>query len=338
MSEKSKIYIDQNNNLSIEKNGQQLKPRGRFAVDKDNRLVYWLNAPFAWQRKYRAGSFFVFTGKWKLNTNHDLELKLEKSKAWQKNAVLVLKGDIVSSDKDRLVFQIKSRDDRGSSQLYFLELKGNWQADKYNRINFCVKKLKGPEDVLVLNGSWQLNKNQRIVYYYEKTNLKTKTKTNQKLEFSGYWQINDAERLSYVFSSGLKSRFDFRCQIESPNLYPAEGIIKYRLGAGLRGQGKSFAPQVVYLYGIWKFGRKFELNFHMDYGKGRVEKILFGTQIQINKQNEIAVSLTNSRDEPLGVRLILTRHFLKKLDARAFLRLEKAKKEAALNFGVRIPF
>jgi hypothetical protein len=338
MSEKPKINIDQNNNLSIEKKGQQLKPRGRFSIDKDDRLIYWLNAPLAWQRKYRLGSIFVFEGKWRLNANHDLELELEKSKAWEKNAVLVFKGDIVSPDKDKLVFQIKSKDSQRQSQIYFLELRGNWQADKYNRINFSVKKTKEPEDVLVLNGSWQVNQNQQILYTYEKTNLKTKTKTTQRLVFNGYWQINEAQRLSYIFSSGQQSRFDFRCQIESPNLYPAEGVIKYRLGAGLRESGKSPAPRIVYLYGKWKFSRKFALNFQMDYGRGRVEKILFGTQIRINKKNEITVSLTNSRSEALGMRLIFTRRFLKKLDAQAFLRLERGTKEAAVKAGVRIPF
>jgi hypothetical protein len=338
MSEKSKHSIDRNNNLSIEKNGWKLSPRGKFSAAKDNRLIYWLNEPAAWRRKYRLGKAFVFAGKWRLNANHDLELKLDKSELWQKNAVLVLKGDIVSPDKDKLTFQIKSKDSQGNSEFYFLKLGGRWQADKYNRINFVVKKSGEPADTLVLRGTWQVNRNQQIIYNYEKTNLKTKTKTTRSLTFSGYWQIKSTQRLTYIFLSDSRSQFDFRCQIESPNLYPAEGIIKYRLGGGLRKPRLSGAPRLICLYGTWKFSRKFELYFRMDYGRGRVQKILFGTQIRINRKNDIVMSLQNLQNEALGIQVIFTHKFLKKFDAQAFLRMEARYKGVAVKAGVRIPF
>lgn len=337
MSEKVRYSIDENNGLIIEKNGRKLKPRGRFAIAKNNRLIYSLNEPPAWRSKYSFGKVFVFEGKWGINANHDLQLRLDKSGLWQ-NSVLTLKGDMISPDKDKLTFQIKSKDSRGSSSFYFLKLYGYWQADKHNRINFVVKKSTHPADILELNGSWQLNRNQGIVYSYKKTILKTKTKTSRSLNFNGYWQISSANKLAYVLLSDSRSRFNFRCQIESPNLYPAEGVIKYRLGAGVKRPRLSKAPRTIYLYGTWKFSRKFELNFLMDYGRGRMQKITFGTQIRINKENDIVVSLRNSRDEALGLQVIFTHKFLKKLDARTFLRLEAKGKEAAVKTGLSIPF
>jgi len=338
MSEKSKYSIDENNNLTIEKNGRRLKPRGRFAATKDNRLIYWLNEPCAWRRKYRLGKAFIFEGKWKLNDNHDLELQLDKSDPWQKDGVLALKGYIVSAEKDRMVFQMKSRDSQGKSTFYFLKLGGYWQADKYNRINFVVKKSKQPADTLLLSGTWQVNQNQRIVYSYEKASLKTKAKITHRLDFTGYWQINSAQRLTYIFSADSQSRFDFRYQIETPNLYPAEGVIKYRLGAGIRQSKSSAVPRIICLYGTWKFNRKLELSFWMDYGRGMAHKIVFATQIRIDKKNDIAISLLDSRNKALGIRVIFTHRFLKKLDAQIFLRLEAEKKEFAVRTGVRIPF
>ena len=75
MSEKPKYSVDENNNLSIEKKGQKLNARGRFTMDKDNRLIYWLNEPSAWRRKYHLGKAFVFMGHGNSAGNRDYILK-----------------------------------------------------------------------------------------------------------------------------------------------------------------------------------------------------------------------------------------------------------------------
>ncbi len=338
MSKKPKYSVDENNNLSIENNGQKLLARGRFSTDKDNRLIYWLNEPLGWRRKYQLGKVFVFEGKWRLNANHDLEMQLDKSELWQEDAVLALKGDIVSSDKDKLVFQIKSKGQGNESQIYFLKLDGLWQADNNNCINFVVQKRKGPADTLVFSGSWQVNPNHQVVYAYEKTNLKTKTKITRDLTFTGYWQIDNAKRLTYIFSSDSRSRFDFRAQIESPNLYPREGVIKYRLGMGARESRKSSAPRTVYLYGTWKFSRKLGLYFEMDYANGNIQRVLCTIQLNLNAKDSLTFSLANSHKEPVGVNITFSHKFLKKLDAEAFLRLQAWAGASKVETGLTIPF
>ena len=225
--------VDAYNRLVIRRKEEELTPQGSFSTDKDNRLIYWLNEPVAWRAKYQLPRKLLFTGQWKLNSDYGLELELRQNRPSFNRETLALKGRIIACEKDTLVFEIHSLKKNGLDSFNLLKLSGNWQADEFNRLTFLVTKKDFP-DTLILQGAWQLNDNQQIVYTYEKTNLRTKTKSLQTLVFSGYWQITSASRLSYIISTGLNSKFDFKAQIESPNLYPKEGVIKYRLGIGVR--------------------------------------------------------------------------------------------------------
>ncbi len=159
------------------------------------------------------------------------------------------------------------------------------------------------------------------------------------MTFEGFWEINSNNRLTYILSRSTESRFEFRVQIESPNLYPQQGVIKYRLGIGLKG-GRSFQNKIVSLYGTWKFSHKLGLIFEIDYGKNKFQNIEFGTNIHLNKKDEFVFSLTNKGKKPLGFNLIFTHNFLKQSSAETFFRLKDIldKKERALEAGVRIPF
>lgn len=337
---KYKYSVNNKNQLLIKQPGKKaaVPARGTFSVDKGNRLIYWLNEPAGWRRKYNLPSKVSFTGNWILNPNYDLELNLDETRSQHEGERLVLKGEIVSCDSDTLVFEITSQDKRGISQVRLLKLNGSWQADEFNRIIFMIKK-KAVPDVITLEGAWQINKNQQVTYVYEKTDLKRKTRISRILTFEGFWEISDSDRLTYILSRSTGSYFDFRVQIESPNLYPGEGLIKYRIGIGLR-KDKASRARLICLYGSWKFSRKAGLVFRMDYGRGRFKEIEFGTNFYLNKENEIVVLLTNKKNEPLGFSISFTHKFLKKHDAETFLRFKKVpyKRETGVEAGVRIPF
>ena len=337
---KYKYSLNNKNQLLIRapKHKAPIPARGTFSVDKGNRIIYWLNEPAGWRRKYNLPSKVSFVGNWKLNSNYDLELNLNETKNQYKGDRLVLKGEIISCDRDALVFEIISQDKRGISQVRLLKLNGSWQADDFNRIIFMIKKKAAP-DVITLEGAWQINKNQQVTYIYEKTDLKRKSRISRALTFEGFWEISSSDRLTYILSRSTGSLFDFRVQIESPNLYPGEGLIKYRIGIGLR-KDKPSRAKLICLYGSWKFSRKAGLVFQMDYGKGRFKRIEFGANFYLNKKDEIAFLLTDKNNEPLGLNINFTHRFLKKSDAEAFLRLRNILyiKEAAIEAGVRVPF
>lgn len=336
MKAKDRFSIDKSNRFIIKRKNKALSVNGRFSVDRYNRLIYWLNEPISWRKKYDLSRKITLEGNWKLNKNHDLEFNLAERIGEGQDKPMVLRGDIISTEKDNLVFEIKSIDKRGLSRLQLIKLSGSWQADELNRVVFIVKK-KALADTLTLRGSWQLNRNQQVIYTYEKADLKRKTKTLHTLTFAGFWQINNRNRLVYIFSSGSKSQFDLRAQLESPNLYPQEKTIKYRIGVGLK-RGAPDLPKIISLYGAWKFHRRLGILFEMDYGRQGLKAIQFAGEIHLNKKNEFVISLVNNKRQPLGITVTFSRRFLKGFDAETFVRLKKMAQESAVEAGVRIPF
>ncbi len=306
---------------------------GRFSADSRNRLIYWLNEP---SKDYGLKNKVIFTGSWQLNPDHDLVFRLDGNNGQYKNERLVIKGDIIATDRDSLVFEFVAYNKRGAANIGLLKLSGSWQADEYNRLSFAVSK-KPVTDIITLTGAWQVNRNQQIVYTYEKADLKRKSRVIHTLAFEGFWQITSGNRLSYVFERSSQSRFDFRAYLESPNLYPKEGVIKHRLGIGIK-ENKPYAEKVVSLYGAWKFSRKLGLVFEMDYGKGRLRTIVFNTDISLGRKDKVILSLKDKEGEPLGTSITLNHRFLKRLDAEALLRLKRSATEKSVEIGARIPF
>lgn len=329
-------YSVNNDNQLLVKLPKKKKPlltKGRFAVDKNNRLLYWLNEPSSWRREYSLPGKIVFKGSWQLNNNYDLELLLDKTKKQFQNDILVIRGKIISTDRDILAFETKTYDQNGLLHIRILKLSVMWFTDETNRLSFIVKKR--PPDILVLEGDWQINDNQQIIYTYEKAGLKTKTKTSNTLTFEGFWQISRANKLTYILRHSSDSKFDFRAQIETPNIYPQKGVIKYRLGVGIREAKKE---KIVSLYGTWKFGRRLGLIFQVDYDNGEVSEIEFAADVSFTKKNEVIFGIKNKTGESLGFTVTFTHRFLKALDAEAFLRLKDSWKESGIAAGVRIPF
>ena len=327
---KNRYKINSSNRLIIARERKNLPADGKFAVDKSNRLSYWLNEPSAWKRQYGLPNKINFVGNWQLGKNHDLQINLTKGQGQ-----LVLNGEIIGVDKDTFVFGIKGIDKNGQSHFQLLKLSGYWLADGQNRICFAVEKKISP-DTLTLESTWRINKNQQIIYKYSKQKLTSKTKSINSLIFTGHWKIDQENRLTYILEGSAKSRFDFRAQLESPNLYPAEGIIKYRIGIGLR-KNKS-ENKIISLFGAWKFSRRGALSFQMDYGKAKIESIDFGANIYLSNKDEVTLELSNKRKEPLGINITFNRKFLKKYGGMSFLKLKHSGKESAVEAGVRIPF
>jgi len=307
--------------------------KGKFQIDNDNNLVYIINKSSNWRREYRLPEKINFKGKWKLDNNHDLVLDLKETEEFDIRR-LHFKGKIVRVEGDSLTFQIKSKSLANREEISFLKLKGLWQADKFNRITFEVKKKVKP-DTLIFKGVWSLNKSQEIIYAYKKTHLKKKIKAASALTFKGFWQINEKNRLRFILSSGQNSFFDFRGYIESPSVYPKKGVIKYRLGVGLKEERKE---KVISLYGVWKFSRKLGLTFDMDYGEGKVKRIQFKVSISLKEKDKIIFKLIDNNNKPLGITVIFKPYLLTSKDLEYFLELKKKGKDSYMGGGVTYSF
>src|SRR3989338_5017485 len=105
---KYRYSVNNNNQLLIKPSKAKvaIPVRGRFSVDKSNQLIYWLNEPASWRRLYNLPAKVSFIGNWQLNSNYDLELNLDETKSQYKGDRLILKGEIISTDRDTLAFEI----------------------------------------------------------------------------------------------------------------------------------------------------------------------------------------------------------------------------------------
>ena len=306
---RAKYSVDNDNRLIFANNTEVFSIDGTFLVDEDNRLNYWLNEPEPWRVKHQLPGKLVFTGNWSLNPNNDLQLELSRNDSDSEKGILTFKGEIISCESNKLVFELKSIDKNGLLQVRILKLSGAWLSDDSNQIYFSVSKKDSP-DTLTLQGAWQLNKNQQIIYTCQKTNLKTKDKTLFTLTFSGFWQISSANKLTYILSTGSDSKFDFKAQIETPTIYPKEGVIKYRLGVGLKGLSpKGTVPELISLYGTWKINRDVGVTFDMEYAKGQIRSLDFGAEVNFNKDNEAVFNLKNDFGENLGISVVFKHRF-----------------------------
>lgn len=128
--------VDNNNRLVIKRKEEELIPEGSFLADEANQLIYRLNEPDAWRTKYNLPKEIAFIGAWKINSNYDLELQLEQKKPASGKDVLTLKGEIISSEKDKLVFEMETTKKDGLSSFSLLKLYGRWQAGEFNQISF----------------------------------------------------------------------------------------------------------------------------------------------------------------------------------------------------------
>jgi len=249
-----------------------------------------------------------------------------------------LRKRFIAAESDTLVIEtIQTAEEQGLSpqgtvpvsRLRVLKLKGAWRANDYNELCFAVTLRQGPPETYTFKGSWKLNDNQQIEY--------TSEDGRDTLTFKGYWDIFSANRLVYLLEGSSTSRFEFKVQLESPELYPKKGEIRFRIGAGIRQSRRSAPGRIIILYGEWKFGRNLGLTFQMDYGQGRVRAIEFGAQVTFGR-GKVILALQNKLGEPLGLTLTIAHKFLEHLDAQAFIRLKSRQKEQAIEAGITIPF
>jgi len=326
---KYKYSVSPENQLLLKqpKSKSSIKLPGRLKIDKHNRLTYLLNSPFQLKRK------IVFSGKWRLNDNHDLELVLDRTGQQNTGDILIIKGEIICADRGVLAFEVKSLDQNGLLHAQVIELGITCFSDDKNRLSFLIRHAES--DKITLQCAWQVNKNHQIQYTYEKTNLKTKVKSKNTFAFEGFWQISSRNKLVYVFKHASDSRFEFRALLETPTIYPQKDSIKYRIGVGLK-QGRK--ENIVSIYGSWKLNRDLGLDLTIDYGQGQLKAIEFGASVALSNENEVRFNLKNPQGEPLGLTLIFTHKFLKTSQAQAFLRLKSQGRNRGFDAGISLPF
>ncbi len=331
---KCKYAIDKDNRLIITKDSRVLRPHGYFVIEADNELAYIVKETAEWRKRFNIPQRLVLNGIWNLDRGHNLNFTLRKTVTQAGNDRLVIKNQIVKAKADSLIFSFGTQGKAGTHTFRLLQLKGKWQADKYNRLQFLVKRLKSRSDTLTLQAGWQA-RNNNLIYTYKKVSLKTKHSHLSTILFKGYWQVDSKNRLSYILDAKSDSKFEFKVYLETPSLIGKTGVIKYRAGIGVKGS-RFFKAETITLYGIWKFHRKAGLSLEIDYGRRRVKTMDFGVFVRPGR-GKVTCELKTRTGRDVGISIEFSRQFLKK-DAEWFLRLVQDKGQSGFKWGVNIPW
>jgi len=326
-TEKIKYEIDPHNRLIITKTGQKLKlPRfrtvldGKFRIDKGNLLSYHLKKSQAFDIPQQLR----LKGEWSLDKDHNLILTLNKWGNQIAGNKLTIKSEFIDAKANKLSFTLATRDSLGKTHLYVLKLAGRWQADKYNRLSFSVKKERDITDKLILQGAWEVNRQNEIIYTYIKSQSKLKAKN--LLTFKGYWNITKKYRISYILNKGINSQFDFKVSLGKP----IKKRLRYEVGIGVRPVKRTMA-----LFGRWKVNKRLGLLFEMPYEEGKLQSIVFGATAKLDKNHNIGFKLKNRLGQDLGMDVKLSRRILKG-EGEAFIRALSLGKEASIVAGAGI--
>lgn len=301
---------------------QAWERNGRVRTDARNRLVYQV-----------GGRRLALDGAWALSPDHDL-IFTARARGEQPAQTVYLKGSLLKAKADALVFAVEQTEREEKKQAQRLTLSGRWSADAANRLVFSVARADGSEDRLTLQGGWEVGPHHELLYRYRQRARSIRAVDERTLIFAGAWDVTGADRLVYRLAGSSDSAFEFKASLQSPSLRARDGRLVYQAGIGL-SQGRTQTKRIT-LFGTWKLYRDKTISFEIPYAQGRREAIRFGASYTFSDKNEVAVELHGRRQQPLGISVIFSRRVLE--DAKWFVRVRKAGKEAEALAGVQIRF
>lgn len=303
---------------------------GRFTTDEGNNLIYGLRMPSLRESGENIPRLVKLAGTWSLDANHDLELKLRADKEKKDREAIILTGEIVSAERNALVFGLSTESAGGKRSSYLLNLKGRWQADENNRLIFRVKKSRGIEDVLVFDGVWDVGRNNQIVYRYRKFCGGGKKNEEKDISFRGYWEVPENGRLAFWLNAGKTSGFNFRAQVN-----PIRGNgRKVGFTAAIKISGrKNPVRKTVLLSGKWKFPGKAELVFELEPAARGKKKLLIGALHHVGEDGSVEFTLSNRRRKGLAAGVMFRKKFFAG-QADTYLKLRKEAEKSAVEAGI----
>ena len=227
-------------------------------------------------------------GSWELTPHHEVQFK-------SKDPVreISYKGSLVAAEPDALVLSVAGKESDTEIVTRIVKLRGLWKSNAKNQIQFEVEKESGKNDTLTFKGAWEVNDRDEVVYTYETTKLKTKTKQTRELVFKGYWDIFDKNRLVYSLGVDSESAFRFRGAFQTQSISAKKGEIRYQVGVQVAGRHK---VRTITLFGKWKFSQDFGLEFEIEYGRGQKKSITF-TKDVFGGDGQVFLRLQKSLEE-----------------------------------------
>ncbi|MDD5634911.1 MAG: hypothetical protein PHW46_06520 [Candidatus Omnitrophica bacterium] len=278
----------------------------------------------------------VLDGQWSLTDEHDLKFHVLARNNPTGADEITFRGDIESVYGNALCFRIYSALGISGVKSSTIELKGVWQSDAFNRINFKITRSGGRYDTLIFQGAWEVSENNELVYSYERVQQKRGPKEIHRIIFSGKWDIED-KRLSYRLEGASDSYFSFTAQAESRGIRAYDEKIRYVVG--IKFSSDEIYNEVVRevtIYGRWKVYTDLSVGFEITYSSHKTEVIKFSIGKTFMKDGNILVSLKDQKGRAMGVEVEFSKTF--KNGANVFVSMAKEGNDFRCVGGVRMKF
>ncbi|MBU3759250.1 MAG: hypothetical protein FGM27_04895 [Candidatus Omnitrophica bacterium] len=272
-----------------------------------------------------------FRGRWVCDKRHRILYVRDDNEGEE---AVEIEASLIGAEPNALVAVFAEKQKNGRRVTRTARLEGSWRMNERHQLEFEVSRASGIHDVLTFKGRWKLGPSQEIVYVWRRTNLLTKTRTQEELTLRGWWDLSSDHRLTYTLQGSGEPSLLFAGTFQTRSLSAKKGQLSYQLGASVEGKK---SRRVLTLFGRWKLSADLDLIFEIACSDGRLHEIRFGTEIEITPSWEAAVRLVGRQGEPLGGEIRFSREFLKN-GGGGFVRLRRTLRDSAVEAGFSVPW
>lgn len=316
------VSIDRS--LSLPKQRRVLE--GRFALGSGNSLEYRVKSPSgdADNNPYQVN----LKGRWSLSKNHQAVFTVIRSSGGASGDSFEICGDLIDAKGNALLVSLTTRRDDNTTTTYALELTGSWSVDNNNRLIFKLKRGRDSFDPMVFVAAWQLGVNNEIVYRYEKSQLKTRSKTFNTLILKGAWKLESKNSLNYEIDACPGQSLVFKASLSGCSA----DRVTYEIGTTASGHVKP-RMRTISLFGSWRIKKGVGLYFDVTASSGRVSAISFSAEARITPKDTLLFTITDDiKNSDLRMQLELDRRLLGG-DGEAFIRMLTSRNGSAVMIG-----
>ena len=325
--ERVRYEVDPHNRLVVESWGKKSAlPMfrrvldGSFKAGRDNELSYHVKSPSG--ETGGVPGQIKFKGSWAMGENHTLKFVLDRWQMKTDTEDLTLSGEVLAAGGNSLLFGMTTKTKSSGSKTYAIELKGAWQADRFNRLVFMAKREAGKPDALTFDGIWEFDRQHRIVYSYHDAG----GGAVHEFTVKGNWRIGSKRRLLYAVDGCAGKAVDFRVSYAIFR----ENYIRYELGVGTSGARRD--NKILTLFGKWRIKKNLGLTFRTKY-RGGIRSFTFAAEASLSGGETVKFKLKKDMDgNKADAELEISRRILKG-DGRAFMKVLRNSREKAVLVG-----
>lgn len=248
----------------------------------------------------------------------------------RRGALETVDAEVVAAETDALVVGFTQTQKNQNPVTRALKLRGRWQVDPANRLSFTASGGSVRPAKFLFSGTWKTGKRHELTYRLDRSG-----KPSSSLSFDGFWRWDAARGLSYTLAGdggrhGDQGALRLRGAFQTESVLAKRGELRYQFGAEVKKGPRS---RTISLFGKWKLGRGWALDFELEGGRARSRTFSFGAAYSFGPDKRLRASLFDDHGRPLGVEVAFENDWP---GGSAFARLRRTAEESIAEAGYAI--